>query len=75
MIVTISREYGACGLAIADATMAALLKVDPAEWVETVEAGWNRLWTNPDYAPRHEIAAYGDGHAAEKIADILASAV
>ena len=36
------------------------------EWVETVAAGWNRLWKGPDYAPRREIAAYGDGHAAEQ---------
>jgi UDP-GlcNAc3NAcA epimerase len=36
------------------------------EWVETVEAGWNRLWRGPDYAPRREIADFGDGHAAEK---------
>lgn len=36
------------------------------EWVETVEAGWNRLWQGPDYRSRREIAAYGDGHAADK---------
>jgi UDP-GlcNAc3NAcA epimerase len=36
------------------------------EWVETVEAGWNRLWKGPDYAPRREIAVFGDGDAAEK---------
>ena len=36
------------------------------EWVETVAAGWNRLWQGPDYAPRRDIAAYGDGHAAEQ---------
>jgi UDP-GlcNAc3NAcA epimerase len=43
------------------------------EWVETVDAGWNRLWRGPDYRPRHDIAAYGDGHAAEKAIDIITS--
>ena len=41
------------------------------EWVETVAAGWNRLWNGPDYAPRREIAAYGDGHAAEKALELI----
>ena len=41
------------------------------EWVETVTAGWNRLWNEPGYAPRHEIAAYGDGHAAEKALELI----
>ncbi len=51
------------------------------EWVETIETGWNRLvGTDPDsivaavreaapQAERPEL--YGDGHAAEKIADLL----
>lgn len=45
---------------------------DETEWVETIEAGWNRLWQGPDYAPRREIEEYGDGKAAQRIADILA---
>jgi UDP-GlcNAc3NAcA epimerase len=48
---------------------------DATEWVETVDAGWNRLWTGPDYAPRREIEAYGDGNAAGKVADVLAAEV
>jgi UDP-GlcNAc3NAcA epimerase len=42
------------------------------EWVETVGAGWNRLWRGPDYVvPRREIAAYGDGHAADRALDLI----
>ena len=44
---------------------------DVTEWRETIDAGWNRLWGDTDYKPRAEIAAYGDGHAAEKIIDLL----
>ena len=42
------------------------------EWVETVTAGWNRLWKGPDYAPRREIPAYGDGHAADRTVAVIA---
>jgi UDP-GlcNAc3NAcA epimerase len=41
------------------------------EWVETIAAGWNRLWTTPDYLPRREIDDYGHGHASEIICNLL----
>ncbi|CAN5171524.1 UDP-N-acetylglucosamine 2-epimerase (non-hydrolyzing) [soil metagenome] len=41
------------------------------EWTETIAHGWNRLWTVNDYAPRHPIADYGDGHASAAIVRIL----
>lgn len=53
------------------------------EWVETVECGWNTLaGTNPAHilaalsAPRPlqpPPPTYGDGHASERIADVLAN--
>ena len=54
---------------------------DSTEWVETVETGWNRLaGSDPDRlveavrdaTPAEEHPAlYGDGHASERIADLL----
>ena len=44
---------------------------DNTEWTETVEAGWNRLWTVADYRPRREIEDYGTGEAAERIVQAI----
>ena len=34
------------------------------EWIETIEHGWNRLWSSSDYCSRSEIEDYGRGSAA-----------
>ncbi|WP_210485557.1 non-hydrolyzing UDP-N-acetylglucosamine 2-epimerase [Microvirga antarctica] len=46
---------------------------DETEWVETVQAGWNRLWSVPDYEPRRDITDYGTGACSAKIATLLAA--
>ncbi|KQY28969.1 hypothetical protein ASD21_03990 [Caulobacter sp. Root1455] len=45
---------------------------DDTEWSETVNAGWNRLWTVNDDRPRREIDDYGAGDAAEQIVATIA---
>lgn len=41
------------------------------EWTELIEAGWNRLWTKPEYKPRKTISDYGSGNASKKIVEKL----
>lgn len=49
---------------------------DETEWVETLDAGWNRLWTQPDSErPRRDIPDYGKGEASRQIAAIIKAAL
>ena len=44
---------------------------EETEWVETIEAGWNRLWRQEQRKPFTEISDYGNGNAAQHIVKIL----
>ncbi len=44
------------------------------EWVETIEAGWNRLWKGPDFVtPKPDISEYGTGNASKLILEEIQS--
>lgn len=45
------------------------------EWVETIECGWNRLWTVENYKPLKDITDYGEGDCAGEILSILRKAM
>jgi UDP-GlcNAc3NAcA epimerase len=44
---------------------------DETEWLETIECGWNRLWTSADFHPRREIPELEEENAAEAIFHLL----
>jgi UDP-GlcNAc3NAcA epimerase len=45
--------------------------LDLSPWPETLDNGWNRLWTGGDWKPRREFDDYGNGHTAELILEKL----
>jgi UDP-GlcNAc3NAcA epimerase len=44
---------------------------DETEWTETLESGWNRLWTTEEYATRRPIAEYEISGVGDRIAELL----
>lgn len=45
------------------------------EWVETITNGWNKLWTQERFSDRKDITDFGDGQAAQIIANIISEKI
>jgi UDP-GlcNAc3NAcA epimerase len=44
---------------------------DETEWTETLDSGWNRLWTTSSYLPRQPIPEYDGKNAGDRITRLL----
>jgi UDP-GlcNAc3NAcA epimerase len=79
--IDMARLAGSAGLIVTDSGglqkeayfhgVPCIVVYEETPWPELREAGWLRLWTDPEFAPRRACDAFGDGHAAERIAAIL----
>ena len=47
---------------------------DHTEWTETIESGWNRLWTHTGDHTQNKILEYGDGTTTNKVVNIIQAA-
>lgn len=44
---------------------------DETEWVELIDHGWNRLWTETKYKERKPISEYGEGQTGKIIMNLI----
>lgn len=41
------------------------------EWQETIDCGWNRLWTEANWLPQKMIEDYGEGHSGQEMIQMI----